>query len=226
MNPRYSGIATSLTLHAVFISLVLFLPSAKHPPVYDVIRVHFVEAPSSSAGLREAALPVKRPSPPVPNIQKRDVAVKPILPEREAQGMKPADGTVAVNVHNNVIGTAADMASKHIGRGQESALAGAAAKTAIVETAFGSSGAPSFIRRETPVYPPAARRLGKEGKVVLRLTIDSQGRVQAIEIIEDAGYGFSEAAVEAVRKSTFAPAFLNGQRITARAILPVRFRLQ
>lgn len=39
-----------------------------------------------------------------------------------------------------------------------------------------------------------ARKLGKEGKVVLRLALDAQGQLQGIDIVEANGFGFAEAA--------------------------------
>jgi protein TonB len=71
-----------------------------------------------------------------------------------------------------------------------------------------------------------ARKLGREGRVVLKLTIDEKGNLSDIEVIEKAGYGFTEAAVEAVRKSTFFPAKKNGKPIASRALLPIRFQLE
>jgi protein TonB len=71
-----------------------------------------------------------------------------------------------------------------------------------------------------------ARRLGKEGKVLLKLLIDTDGKLQKIEVVEPAGFGFTEAAVEAVKKSTYAPGYRNGERILTKALLPVRFQLQ
>jgi protein TonB len=76
------------------------------------------------------------------------------------------------------------------------------------------------------VYPQIARRLGKEGKVVLRLTLNEKGELVNIEIIEGAPYGFTESAIEAVKKSRFSPAIKNGKPIACRAILPVRFVLK
>jgi len=96
---------------------------------------------------------------------------------------------------------------------------------APMETRFGAFEAPSFIHREMPAYPPLAQRLGKEGKVVLALLIDEQGSLRGVEVIQRADYGFTEAALEAVKKSTFTPARKNGQAVTSRALLVVRFRL-
>jgi protein TonB len=94
------------------------------------------------------------------------------------------------------------------------------------ETQFGHIGAPQFIHREMPVYPMLARRLGKEGKVILKLLIDMNGNLKNVEVVEAAGFGFTEAAVAAVKNSTYAPASRNGEKITTAALLPVRFYLQ
>lgn len=95
-----------------------------------------------------------------------------------------------------------------------------------IETEFGASVAPSFLHREMPVYPTYARKLGKEGKIVLKLTIDERGNLINIEVVERAGYGFTAAAVEAIKKSTFLPAKKNGKPVASRALLPVRFTLR
>ncbi|NWG02563.1 MAG: energy transducer TonB [Syntrophaceae bacterium] len=95
-----------------------------------------------------------------------------------------------------------------------------------IETSFGASVAPAFLHREMPVYPMMARKLGREGKVVLKLTIDETGNLLDVEVMERAGYGFTEAAVEAVKKSTFLPAKKDGKPIASRALLPIKFRLE
>jgi protein TonB len=98
--------------------------------------------------------------------------------------------------------------------------------SASEDVRFGSDVAPRFLHREIPIYPLLARRLGKEGKVLLRLTIDEKGNLLSMDVIEKGGYGFTEAAMEAVKKSTFLPAKKDGKPIASRALLPVRFRLE
>ncbi|MCG2721156.1 MAG: TonB family protein [Thermodesulfovibrionales bacterium] len=90
---------------------------------------------------------------------------------------------------------------------------------------FGTATGPKFLHKEMPVYPLVARRLNKEGNVVLRLTIDSAGKLMNIEVMENAGYGFTEAAREAVQKSTFMPAKRDGRSVACRALLPIRFKI-
>ena len=96
----------------------------------------------------------------------------------------------------------------------------------LLDVEFGSGNAPKFLHREMPVYPLIARRLGKEGRVLLRLTIDENGNLLNIEVLEGAGYGFTEAAVEAVKKSTFTPAIVNGMPVMSKALLPVKFSMR
>ena len=91
---------------------------------------------------------------------------------------------------------------------------------------FGTATGPKFLHKELPVYPLAARRLNKEGSVILRLTIDSAGNLMNIEVMENAGYGFTKAAREAVQKSTFLPAKRDGRSVACRALLPIRFKLR
>jgi protein TonB len=92
--------------------------------------------------------------------------------------------------------------------------------------AFGHAGSPRFIHRETPEYPFMARKLGKEGKVILKLTLDSQGELQAVETIEANGFGFAEAAKAAIRMSTYAPAVKNGRAVSSQVLIPIKFVLQ
>jgi protein TonB len=93
-------------------------------------------------------------------------------------------------------------------------------------TAFGASGGPGFVKRVLPRDPRAAREMGREGTVVLRLAIDAQGRLEAVEVAESAGFGFDEAAIEAVRASAFRPAVRDGRPVESLALLPVKFVLK
>jgi protein TonB len=91
---------------------------------------------------------------------------------------------------------------------------------------LGSSGAPSFLHRVEPVYPFVARRIGKEAEVTLRLSIDETGKLERVEIVRDAGYGFSKAAIAAVESSSYRPATRNGVAVAGSALITIRFVLQ
>lgn len=57
-----------------------------------------------------------------------------------------------------------------------------------------------------PAYPPDAEKAGLEATVSLQLDIDREGNVKSAVVIEPAGHGFDEAAVEAAKKLQFEPA--------------------
>ncbi|MFH1466786.1 MAG: TonB family protein [Pseudomonadota bacterium] len=55
-------------------------------------------------------------------------------------------------------------------------------------------------------YPAEAQAAGLEGTVVLAIEIDEAGHVASAEVLEPAGHGFDEAALEAARRFVFEPA--------------------
>jgi TonB family protein len=95
-----------------------------------------------------------------------------------------------------------------------------------VERAFGAPDGPSFLHRVEPSYPAFAKRLAKQGTVLLRVTIDERGRPAEVEILQRAGCGLDEEAVRAVKQSTFVPAKRDGKPLTCKALLPIRFVLK
>lgn len=97
--------------------------------------------------------------------------------------------------------------------------------SSVVETAFGEPNAPAFVHRATPVYPRTALMLGKEGSVVLKLFIDEEGGLNNVEVVKSSWRGFADAAIDALRKSSFVPASLNGRAVRSEALLSVRFNM-
>lgn len=81
--------------------------------------------------------------------------------------------------------------------------------------------------RPPPIYPAASRRLGEEGKVVLRVELDEEGRIHAARIATGSGYGrLDEAALAAIRNWRCQPARHNGQPVRAVALQSFNFVLQ
>jgi protein TonB len=91
---------------------------------------------------------------------------------------------------------------------------------------FGAPNGPRVEHLTQPMYPPRAMRLRKEGRVLLQLHIGHSGAVRSAEVIESAGYGFDESALEAVLSSRFSPATNNGRPVDSLALLPVQFVLE
>jgi protein TonB len=80
-------------------------------------------------------------------------------------------------------------------------------------------------RGELP-YPPAAKRDGVTGYVVLNLLINAEGRVEQVQILEAQPEGvFEEAARRAVEDWRFTPARYEGRDVRVWARQRIRFDL-
>jgi periplasmic protein TonB len=75
-------------------------------------------------------------------------------------------------------------------------------------------------------YPEMARRAGIEGTVFVQFVVDEQGNVSEVTVVRGIGGGCDEAAVAAVRQTSFRPGRQRGQAVKVRMSLPVRFRLR
>ncbi len=59
---------------------------------------------------------------------------------------------------------------------------------------------PRLLHQVDPGYPPALRAMGTPGRVVLKLTVDEEGRVAAAEVVTSTHPLFTESALAAVRQ--------------------------
>ncbi len=75
---------------------------------------------------------------------------------------------------------------------------------------------PALTRQGEATYPPEARNAGLTGKVLLELDLSAEGKVSQARVVESAGHGFDEAALEAVRQFEFSPAEVDGKPATVR----------
>jgi protein TonB len=83
--------------------------------------------------------------------------------------------------------------------------------------------------RETPRpdYPENARREGREGRVLLRVLVDAQGRSKRVEINASSGSdALDRAAAEAIKSWRFHPARQGEQPVESWLRVPIEFHLQ
>lgn len=85
---------------------------------------------------------------------------------------------------------------------------------------------PQEIDRAIPRYPPAARRAGVQGPVVIRGIVRRDGTIDNLEIIKDLPYGLGDEARRAVNRWRFRPATYRGEPIDVYYTVTVNFRLQ
>jgi protein TonB len=84
-----------------------------------------------------------------------------------------------------------------------------------------------YLQNPAPRYPPLARRMRQEGKVVLRVLVDIGGAASQIEVRNSSGSDvLDEAALEAVKRWRFVPARRGDQPVGAWVLVPITFTLQ
>jgi periplasmic protein TonB len=68
------------------------------------------------------------------------------------------------------------------------------------------SSSADYLQNPKPIYPPASKRLGEQGKVLLRVLIGVDGTALDAEVKQSSGYDrLDRAALETVRKWRYVP---------------------
>lgn len=84
-----------------------------------------------------------------------------------------------------------------------------------------------YLNNPPPVYPPASRRLGEAGRVVLRVFVRADGTPAEVAINHSSGSArLDQAALEAVRNWRFVPARRGDTPVPAPVLVPVSFTLE
>ena len=108
-----------------------------------------------------------------------------------------------------------------------SPVPGKSSTTFFSEGGGQSEAEPGPFRNPAPPYPMAARRLGQEGSVLLRIAISATGRPARVEIQRGSGFPLlDESALTTVRRWRFLPARTAGLPRDSVASLRIRFRLK
>lgn len=85
----------------------------------------------------------------------------------------------------------------------------------------------AYLNNPKPVYPASSRRLGEEGRVVLRVHVDPEGHATKIEIKSSSGFPRLDAAAQdAVARWRFVPARRGDEPIAAWVLVPIVFSLE
>jgi periplasmic protein TonB len=85
----------------------------------------------------------------------------------------------------------------------------------------------SYLQNPAPAYPPVARRMGQQGKVMLRVMVNAAGAADKIEIRSSSGSSLlDDAALDAVKRWRFVPARQGDQAVNAWVLVPITFALE
>lgn len=85
----------------------------------------------------------------------------------------------------------------------------------------------AYLNNPKPVYPLAARRMGWQGKVIVRVEVLMSGAAGEVSLYQSSGReALDNAALAAVKNWRFTPARVAGQLITKTFLVPIPFKLE
>lgn len=83
-----------------------------------------------------------------------------------------------------------------------------------------------YVRPPHVEYPMASRRLGEQGRVIVRVLIDRNGQADRVELHQPSRYPrLNEAALKAAREALYRPYSENGEPQVVWALVPMLFEL-
>ena len=175
-------------------------PTARTPTIAPVVRP---EGSRRSSG-REATVGSPNQSPPA-----APQATTQAGPEPPAHAQaEPASATA-------VAPPAAAPASPQVERGE------------LVEAGPGVQ-PPVLVTLPPPEYPVLARRMGREGRVIVRVLVDETGKVLEASVVRSdrSNVAFDAAALESARNAVFKSALKYGMPVRMWCEIPIDFRLR
>ncbi len=220
-------LALHVTLAVVLLWLPAPLPSAEESPR---LTATLIQAPSAEVVARpETPPPVPVQSPPVVQVQPKakpepapkarpKPPTKPEVPAAASRDLAPAPAPTVPDPAPEPDAAASDQSSP--------TLATPAAEPSAAPVV------PPHVDKSrhnnpAPVYPPASRRRGEEGTVLLELWVGADGSVSEVSIKRSSGFvRLDRAAREAVRRWRYIPARQGNRPIEYRYLQPITFGLR
>lgn len=207
----WAALAASAVLHVAAVLPLL------HPLPRPVAEI----APAVAVELIVAAPPAPAPAPASAPAPPRPAAAR-AHPVRSSPAAKPL-----------AVPPPADTATVD---GAGTGIAAEAGTTPTTEAGNGGAGqdggasAPGYTLGDShtpaPDYPWSARRRGAEGRVVLRLEVDADGRPIEVELVHSSGHdALDQAALTAIRHWRLRPATADGVPVAGRVVVPIVFKL-
>lgn len=86
----------------------------------------------------------------------------------------------------------------------------------------------NLLKSATPRYPEMLRQSGVDGRVLIRFTVDTLGRIDpsTVQVLSETHSLFSRAVRESLSGFRFRPAESNGRKVTALAEMPFEFSIR
>lgn len=210
---RRSGrfVLLAVLLHAVVLFSPLQVAIGKlEIPEPTTIMVRLVETVTAPPAKPEILPPQPLPSTPAAAPRERvKQTPRPLLAMSPEQSASPAAFTVP-----EAVAPAAPPAPTVVASN---------APVAVTTARFDAA----YLHNPEPKYPPLSRRLGEEGKVLLKVRVSPSGQPTVVELERSSSFErLDEAARQTVARWRFVPAKRGDEAIEASVIVPIVFRLE
>lgn len=229
------GLGAALAFHLIWLAAAPTFekPEPVTPPT--PIQVAWIASPQSRAEPPKPEPP--KPAPPKPQ-KKPKPAAKPKAKPRKPAPAKPkplisapdsaSEITVAKTAETPKTPTA-EAPKTPSAASSPPAAASAPARNAPAEAAplIQPHLNADYLDNPPPAYPRISRRLGEQGKVLLRAMINTDGTVAQLSVQKTSGFSrLDQAALETVKHWRFVPARRGSQIVPAWVVVPISFSLE
>jgi periplasmic protein TonB len=215
---------TGLHLALLWAMLAAFSSQPIDTPVpYPMVMAEMLPAPQAQPQREQQSEAVLKPAPILkPNPIKQP---QPIVKER----VKPAPTPVPDTTPSERAIAVPQAASQPAAANTASAAAEPATASAVAEPT-GPATAPRFdaayLNNPKPEYPRLAKRMGEQGRVMLRAHVTPEGMADEVRVHSSSGSSLlDESALQAVRKWKFVPARRGTAAIADWVNVPIDFKL-
>ena len=189
-------------------SVSLFIAIAIHVGIFVIGSLLFVHQPQFAVEEGESSIEVDLIAAPASLAAAGDVTPAKDEPRLEQEPVKEAVKKLQPQ---------AAPTQKNVGQDQQTLHSTGGATTAAK---------PEYLKNPAPAYPEFARRQRQQGLVLLNVAVDRFGKPLTVDIKQSSGFRvLDQAAVKAVLKWKFRPAYAGALAVDSQVEVPVRFRL-
>lgn len=200
-NRRLPGITVTVALHAIALTVIL-----SHAPAREAllqitpVMVSLLPPKETPAAPRAKPVPVQTPRHIAPAPQ-----AQPLLRETVAEPAASATTSQAAVDTRPAVAVAAAVAP------------------AVTLPRFDAD----YLNNPAPAYPALSRRLGEQGRVMLRVFVDSKGLPERIELRTSSGFDrLDRTALDTVKRWKFVPARRGDEAVSEWVLVPISFSLR
>ena len=180
--------------------------------LWGLLRMNVITLPAQLAVLTVSLLPpaeVIQPNPEIVPPKPRPVERRPTPLPQPTQLAAPAEAPAPTP-------TAVSPAPTFV-----------AAPVAAAPTATQPRFDADYLDNPKPPYPGLSRKIGEQGRVVLRVRVDAQGLPVDVQLHASSGSERLDAsALQTVRRWKFVPARLGNEAVAATVLVPIAFSLK